>query len=116
MTTEQKKALYLTYIFHALSIIDISERVGEEWISKETKMRFNNFLKDFQKANKKNMEEAFNVNADGESGDAFLQGMEAVDFLAKTISAIPYAYFPDIVMLIEAYKKGDIKLKTEVEQ
>lgn len=115
-TPEQIKALYLSFLFHTLCAIDIVEMVGEQWVSKGVKMRYNNFLQAFQNENKKNLEEAFNVNADGENGDAFIQALHATDLLVKSISDIPYPYYPDIVALVEAYKRGEIKLVEKEEE
>jgi len=107
---EREKHLYLTFVFHAVSLADLTDLLGADWVKQDTKMRSKHFFEAFERNNKKNLELLFNVATDENEnrGDAYLQGQAAVESMAHTLAEIPYHKFPDIVDLIRGYMVGTV--------
>lgn len=113
--TESQKTHYITMLLHAVCLaykIDELEREG--LVSQEVKQAARNFERIFNRKHSKELTALFNVTTENSSsGDAFLEAQTAVELLGKSIGSLQYPYYPDLIAIIEAYKKGDVVDESE---
>ena len=108
--TEQDKVDYITMLLHGVCLAyKIDELESRGLVTQEVKQAARNFERIFNRKHSRELTALFNVTSEeSESGDAFLEAQTAVELLGKSIGSLKYPVYPDLISIVEAYKKGDV--------